>query len=81
MSERVIVFRVSRWFLERINSYCKEEGITYAELFERAIKLLCKKYLEVEDAETEDCGGEDRDGSEAKAISEIMQNSPNVRAD
>ena len=45
MAEPVIVFRVSKWFLEQINEYCKEKKITYTELFNHAIKILCEKYL------------------------------------
>jgi len=63
MAERIIVFRVSRWFLERINNYCREEGISYAELFERAINLLCKKYLEGNNAKNEDSRRANRNGS------------------
>jgi predicted DNA binding CopG/RHH family protein len=64
MSERIIVFRVSNWFLERINKFCRKEGISYKELFERAIDLLCKKYLEDSDEEGKDGRREDRDSSE-----------------
>ncbi len=45
MPEPIIVFRISRYFLDRINEYCKEEKITYTELFNRAVEHLCKKYL------------------------------------
>jgi hypothetical protein len=45
MAGTIIVFRVSNWFLEKINEYCKEERITYSELLNRAIVHLCKKYL------------------------------------
>jgi hypothetical protein len=59
--ERVIVFRVSDWFFERINEYCKREGVSYAELFSRAIEYLCSKYLEegvVDEGEEGACSGE-----------------------
>jgi hypothetical protein len=55
MTEPIIVFRVSKWFLEQINEYCKEEGVTYTELLNRTIKHLCKKYLG-------ECHGERTDG-------------------
>jgi|GEM_PF-5156107 len=45
MPAPLVIFRVSNWFLERINEYCKEEKITYTELLNRAIIHLCKKYL------------------------------------
>jgi len=45
MPAPVVIFRVSNWFLDRINEYCKEEGLTYTELLNRAIIHLCKKYL------------------------------------
>ncbi|MCI4463757.1 MAG: hypothetical protein JHC30_06275 [Caldisericum sp.] len=45
MAEPVIIFRVSKWFLERINDYCKEEQLSYTELLNRAIVHLCRKYL------------------------------------
>jgi hypothetical protein len=62
MSEKVVVFRVSNWFFDRINEYCKAEGISYVELFSRAIKRLREKYLEEEVSHDEraDRGKEDR---------------------
>ena len=81
MSERVIVFRVSRWFLEKINEYCKTEGISYAELFERAIEHLCKKYLEEENVKSKNSRGADRDSCQGANVSEAPEDSPNARAD
>jgi len=46
MKKPVVVFRVSNWFLDRINEYCRSQGLTYAELINRAIAHLCQKYQE-----------------------------------
>jgi hypothetical protein len=82
MPEKVIVFRVSNWFLGKINEYCQSEKISYAELFSRAINHLCKKYLVEEDyAETENSGREDRSGNKNEALQETLQDSPTIRAD
>jgi hypothetical protein len=58
---KVVVFRVSDWFFERINEYCKRERISYAKLFNKAMEHLCEKYLSGEDYEKgKDSGEEDR---------------------
>jgi hypothetical protein len=79
MAERIIVFRVSSWFLERINEYCKSEGISYRELFERAIDFLCQKYLvEGNNGETESDRGQDRGFDKGEVLSETLQDSPDA---
>jgi hypothetical protein len=81
MAEKIIVFRISNWFLEQINEFCRKEEISYKELFERAIDLLCKKYLEDSNEKGKDSGGADRDSGEWEALQETLQNSPTARAD
>ena len=81
MAEKIIVFRVSNWFLEQINEFCRKEGISYKELFERAIDLLCKKYLGEGNEKGEDSGGADRDSGEWKALQETLQDSQNAWTD
>jgi hypothetical protein len=69
--ERVIVFRVSDWFFERINEYCKREGVSYAELFRRAVEYLCRRYLEEGVEDEGACSGEaDRVAHRCGVISE-----------
>jgi hypothetical protein len=64
MAGRLVVFRVSDWFCDRINEYCKERGVSYAGLFNKAIERLCEKYLKGGGYEEgEDCGEEDREQS------------------
>jgi hypothetical protein len=60
MPKPVIIFRVSNWFLDQINEYCKEERITYAELLNRAIVHLCRKYLGEDYAERKKRGRKNR---------------------
>jgi len=60
MAEPVVIFRVSNWFLDRINEYCKEEKITYTELLNRSIIHLCKKYLGEDYAKRKNCRRKDR---------------------
>jgi hypothetical protein len=82
MAEKVVVFRVSSWFLRKINEYCQSEKISYAELFSRAINHLCQKYLVEEDyAEAENSGREDRSGNKNEALQETLQDSSNVGED
>ena len=79
MAERIIVFRISHWFLERINEYCRREGISYKELFERAIDFLCQKYLVEEgNGETKSNGGQDRGFDKGEVLSETLQDSPDA---
>jgi hypothetical protein len=44
MAKKVIIFRVSKWFLNKINEFCKNENLSYSELFKRAVKHLENKY-------------------------------------
>ena len=61
MAGKVVVFRVSEWFLEKINEYCEKERISYAKLFNKAMEHLCEKYLSGEDyEERKDSGEKDR---------------------
>jgi hypothetical protein len=59
----VIVFRVSNYFFDLINEFCRARGMSYAELFERAIEYLCEKYLGEEEIKEE---GGDGYGKEFK---------------
>jgi hypothetical protein len=60
MSDRIIVFRVSKEFLKQINNYCEQEQISYSELFNRAIEHLCKKYLGGDNEKRESSRRKDR---------------------
>jgi hypothetical protein len=54
MVKKVIIFRVSKWFFNKINEFCKNENISYTVLFKRAIKHLENKYLRAYDGERKD---------------------------